>query len=251
MNASIQHIDVGAYVLGLLEEPDRRAFEAHLSTCMQCHEELSVLRGVAATLDGLSPIEEPAAIGPPAPDPAVVTDMLRYRERSARRRRRSGALLGAAAGIVFLAGAFGAGMTMNADDKSPSAKPPQAAAPPAAPAAGVEALLQSAHHVSATDAATGVSGTVAMEGKGWGSRVGLRLGKVKGPLECTLVAVDRAGNDRTVSGWSVPPKGYGFADSPAPALTLEGGTALKPNEIARFEVRDSASGRILLRVPTA
>lgn len=250
MNASIQHIDVGAYVLGLLEEPDRRAFEAHLSTCMQCHEELSVLRGVAATLDGLSPIEEPAAIGPPAPDPAVVTDMLRYRERTARRRRRSGALLGAAAGVVLVAGAFGAGTTMNNDGKSPSPKTPQAAAPPA-PAANVEALLQSAHHVSATDAATGVSGTVAMEGKGWGSRVGLRLGKVKGPLECTLVAIDRAGNSRTVSGWSVPPKGYGFADSPAPVLTLEGGTALKPNEITRFEVRDSASGRILLKVPTA
>ncbi|MBO2451038.1 zf-HC2 domain-containing protein [Actinomadura barringtoniae] len=248
MNASIQHIDVGAYVLGLLEEPDRRAFEAHLSTCMQCHEELAVLRGVAATLDGLSPIEEPAP-APPTPDPAVVTDMLRYRERADRRRRRSGALVGAAAGIVLLAGAFGAGLTMTGDDKSPSPAPP-AAAPPAAPAASVEALLQNGHHVSATDAATGVSGTVAMEGKGWGSRVGLKLGKVKGPLECTLVAIDRAGNDRTVSGWSVPPKGYGFADSPAPALTLEGGTALKPNEITRFEVRDSASGRILLKIPT-
>jgi hypothetical protein len=115
----------------------------------------------------------------------------------------------------------------------------------------VETLLQNGHHVSAADTATGVSGTVAMEGKGWGSRVGLQLSKVKGPLECTLVAVDRAGNDRTVSGWSVPPKGYGLPGSPAPALKLEGGTALKPNEISRFEVRDSASGRILLKIPTA
>mgnify|MGYP001329640511 CR=1 FL=1 len=30
MSSPVEHTDVGAYALGLLEEDDRRAFEAHL-----------------------------------------------------------------------------------------------------------------------------------------------------------------------------------------------------------------------------
>ena len=36
-----QHIDVGAYALGLLEEQDSAAFEAHLANCPRCHAELA------------------------------------------------------------------------------------------------------------------------------------------------------------------------------------------------------------------
>ncbi|MCP9948628.1 zf-HC2 domain-containing protein [Actinomadura madurae] len=75
------HVDVGAYALGLLEEPDRRAFEAHLSTCYSCHEELGALRGLAETLDGIGPIEDPVEAMPAPPEPAVVTDMMRHRIR--------------------------------------------------------------------------------------------------------------------------------------------------------------------------
>lgn len=40
MSSSVEHTDVGAYALGLLEEPDRLAFEAHLATCERCRAEL-------------------------------------------------------------------------------------------------------------------------------------------------------------------------------------------------------------------
>ncbi|MFD0535722.1 hypothetical protein ACFQY7_20245 [Actinomadura luteofluorescens] len=103
--------------------------------------------------------------------------------------------------------------------------------------------------MSATDTGTGVTGTVAMQQKAWGSRIALRLSKVAGPLSCELVAVDERGKAHTVVGWSVPAKGYGLPGSPQPQLALQGGTALRPQEISRFEVRTIGEGRTLLTVP--
>ncbi|MFG2000779.1 anti-sigma factor family protein [Spirillospora sp. NPDC048911] len=242
MTAGTQHIDVGAYALGLLEEPDRRAFEAHLSGCLPCHEELGVLRSVAATLDGIAPIEDPVRTFPAEPDPSKVSDLLQRRARRERSRRISRTMLSAAAGVVLLAGAFGTGLTLSSSDDGQQQ-------PPAKADGGVAALLQNGHRVSANDPGTGVNGTVAMEPKMWGTNIGFELSKVRGPLECELVAIDKRGRAHTVMGWSVPRKGYGQPDSPAP-LTAQGGTALKPSEIARFEVRTIGTQRTLLTIPT-
>jgi anti-sigma factor RsiW len=50
MDGRAEHTDVGAYALGLLEERDRRAFEAHLAGCAACRAELEKLSGVADAL---------------------------------------------------------------------------------------------------------------------------------------------------------------------------------------------------------
>ncbi|QXJ20381.1 zf-HC2 domain-containing protein [Actinomadura graeca] len=241
MSAELLHIDVGAYALGLLEERDRRAFEAHLPACASCQEELGALRGIAATLDGIAPIADPSVPPPAPPAPAVVSDLLRHRARRERKRRTGRALAGLAAGIVLLGGALGTGFTLGADRGGGTTAAP--------PPDGMEALFQNGQRLTAGNAGTGVSGTVAMEPRMWGSRVGLLLTRVKGPLECQLVAVDGAGRPHTVAGWSVPAKGYGLPGSPMRQLMLQGGTALKPGDISRFEVRTMGDGRAILTVP--
>ncbi|WP_242906993.1 zf-HC2 domain-containing protein [Actinomadura terrae] len=238
MIAEPPHVDVGAYALGLLEDPDRRAFEGHLRSCPGCAEEFGALRGLAATLEGITPDAGPA---PAPPEPVVVADLLRRRARRGRRRRAARAVTGLAAGAVLLAGAAGAGFTAGADHGT-SARPE------------AEAPFPDGPRLTAADAATGASGTVTARQALWGSRVGLRLTRVRGPLECELVAVDRAGRGHPVAGWSVPAAGYGLPGSAAPMLTVQGGTALRRSDIARFEVRTTGDrvaggGRVLLTVP--
>lgn len=243
MNTEIEHTDVGAYVLGLLEEPDRHAFESHLATCVLCHEDLASLRDVASSLDGMPLIE--SLPHTPATDAAIVTDLVQRRAELARKNRRSRTLLSAAAGFVLILGGATVGATVFGDDGTPAKRPlPPAAAPPAD---GAQALLANGQRLTATDPKTGVSGVVAWEPKAWGSRIALQLTKVRGPLDCRLVAVTPSGDTRVVTGWAVPDKGYGVPGSPV-ALTVEGGVGLQPSDIDRFEVK-TGDGRSLLTVP--
>jgi anti-sigma factor RsiW len=54
---SVEHTDVGAYALGLLEEDDRRAFEEHLSDCGECSAELDGFSDMRGLLAGIGPVE--------------------------------------------------------------------------------------------------------------------------------------------------------------------------------------------------
>jgi hypothetical protein len=60
--------------------------------------------------------------------------------------------------------------------------------------------------------------------------------------------VSRAGERRTVTEWSVPPRGYGFSGTPA-SLRVHGGTVVGRADLARFDVQVEASGRTLLSIP--
>ena len=44
--------DVGAYLLGALNDLERHAFERHLAGCGECQEELARLRPAAEALPG-------------------------------------------------------------------------------------------------------------------------------------------------------------------------------------------------------
>ncbi|NDU75148.1 RNA polymerase subunit sigma [Actinomadura sp. DSM 109109] len=237
MSPQVEHTDVGAYALGLLEEGDRLAFEAHLRGCGSCQAELGELSGAAGALSGLGPAAEPAldedawrrggeATAPPAP----VIDMVRRRRRADRRFRRGAYLAGTAAAAAALAAGIGIGTAV--DDGSP--------APPKPPV--TQALAGDRFH--AANASTGASGTVALVDKGWGTQVGLELKGIRGPLKCHLEAVSKTGERSVVAGWSVPDKGYGVPGQPKP-LVMQGGTGLSRQQIGHFEVRLDGGGTLL------
>jgi hypothetical protein len=221
---SDEHIDVGAYALGLLEDEDSTAFEAHLAHCPSCHAELAEFSPMKALLTGLEPVEafdHTAERG--------VVDLLSRRAAASRRRVRWTVAVGAAACVAALGGGLAAGFAV-----APNNPPP-----------GTAVLAGQLH--SATNPQTGVTGTVGLVTKAWGTYVTLDLSDVRGPLECELIAVSKTGERRVVTGWVVGVPGDGVPGHPA-HLLVQGGTAISVANLARFDVI-VVNGRTLLSIP--
>ena len=221
---SDEHVDVGAYALGLLEDEDSTAFEAHLARCPSCHAELAEFTPMKALLTGLGPVEDldhTAERG--------VVDLLSRRAAASRRRVRWTVAVGAAACVAALGGGLAAGFAV-----APNNPPP-----------GTAVLAGQLH--SATNPQTGVTGTVGLVTKTWGTYVSLDLAHVHGPLECELIAVSKTGERRVVTGWVVGVPGDGVPGHPA-HLLVQGGTAISVANLARFDVI-VVNGRTLLSIP--
>jgi anti-sigma factor RsiW len=223
------HTDVGAYLLGALDDAEMDAFEEHLAECDACGRELDELSGLVPVLeelrmDGLAD-GAVAVAGPPSGD-ALLDRLLRQvaGERRSRGRRR---LVAVAAAAALAVGGPAITVVATQGGGSGSRAAPQSIAVP--------------QH-SASNPATGASAVVGVTDKGWGSAVDIKLTGVRGPLTCSLVAVGRDGTRQTVATWSVPDAGYGTP------LTVHGAAGLHSGSISRFDVR-TAQGTLLVSVP--
>ena len=234
----VEHTDVGAYALGLLDDDDRLAFEAHLSLCPSCTAELSELAGVASVLTGIGPVREDP---PPDYGQADVIDLLRRKKAEDRRSRRGTFVIGLAASVTLVAGGLAVGTQLGGNDAAPvvaSDQHTQHLGP-------AEQFYADGKPIAGVGAA-GVTGGLVLESKGWGTHAALKLSGVKGPLECELISVSKSGQKRIMTGWSVPPAGYGVPGSPDP-LYMHGGSPWKLEEIDHFEVV-TTTGKTLLTV---
>jgi anti-sigma-K factor RskA len=100
----------GGYALGILDEPERRAFEEHVATCAACAEELRGLTGVATALAlDVPQVEPPSALrqrvlnAVTAPASPASFEALTPRRTPQPGRRPVLAMFSAAAAIVALA----------------------------------------------------------------------------------------------------------------------------------------------------
>lgn len=219
---TVQHTDVAAYSLGLLEQQDRAEFEAHLASCETCPAELTELEHMADLLAGVEPVEaEPDG----RPD-AAIDDLLRRRAAARQRRGRLLGGLAAAACLVLIAGGTAIGIAVS----------------PQHPPTPLTSIIGQPHQ--ATSAKTGVTGKVGLTSFAWGTQVTLDLAGVKGPLDCQLVAISRTGERRVIMGWLVPAAGYGVPGHPA-HLVIIGGTSIPASDIARVEVEVVHGGTLV------
>ena len=222
-----EHTDVGAYSLGLLEQQDRQAFEAYLADCPACAAELAELSPMTGLLSGLGPVD-PGQPDETEPDASAVSSLIHRRAMAQRRRTRWQAVLGAAASAVLIAGGVAVGLAV--------------ARQPTAPPISVAGVQR-----SATAPGTGINGTVGLVAKAWGTQVTLDLSKIRGPLECELVAVAKTGERRVVMGWFVPAAGEGVPGHTA-HLIIQGGVAIAPPDLSSLSVV-VVHGRTLLSIP--
>jgi len=223
------HVDVGAYLLGALDDAEMAEFEEHLAGCEECGSALDELSGVLPVLEEAR--QDGFAFAEPPGGDAMLDRLLAQvaGERQRRRRRRLAAV--AAAAVLVVGGPAIAVVATEGASDSPSA-----------------ASAFATDRVSASNPATGASAVVGVADKGWGTAVDLRLSGVRGPLTCSLIAVGAHG-EQTVATWSVPAAGYGTGAQPAP-LTVHGATGLHRGEIRSWEIRTD-QGQVLVKLPAS
>lgn len=246
------HDAAGAYVLGVLDEADASAFEAHLAHCALCTAHLDEFAGLEPMLALLAeapaarPGARPVPHVPEPPAPALLGRLVDEVARKRDLRRRRGRYLLAAAAAVIIAGPVIAVTATAGDDGGRSV----ATGDPHPTSPAEDAFF---HHMkektTATDPTTGVGATVGTESKAWGTHTVLQLKNVKGPEKCSLIAVSKSGEEEVVTSWSVPKWGYGIKDSPHPSATyplyVHGGAAMDRDDIDHFEVRTFDGERLV------
>ncbi|AIV36159.1 anti-sigma U factor RsuA [Streptomyces sp. R1] len=241
-----EHETVGAYALGILDDAEATAFEAHLATCEWCAQQLDELAGLEPMMAALADLP---GTGTPAiaesltvkPSPRLSEKLVdEVAERRASKRRRNFYLVGTAAALI-IGGPFAAVATTGGGgggDRDDGGRRTEATQQAASPAESAFAAMPD--RVTATDPATQVSATVALEKKAWGTETVLELKNLKGPQKCSLIAVGKNGERETLSSWTVPDWGYGIPDATTEKakkpLYVHGGAAFEPNQISHFEV---------------
>ncbi|MEC3976041.1 zf-HC2 domain-containing protein [Amycolatopsis sp. H20-H5] len=242
--AGASHTDFAAYLLGVLDPADVDQFETHLLDCPHCQLDMLELYPLPDILQ-LVKRSWPA---PPVPEPGpqVVSGLLEVAAAKRRRRRRNAILTAAAAAAAIIAGPLLTMAFVSSGDSPPVSAalpvvaptsiplPPPSSSPAAAPTPSLGAAGPGGSF-GWSEAGSAVGVQVTVQPREWGSAVDVELRGIVGPMNCQLIAVSRAGESRTVTGWAVPGRGYGVPGSPEP-LRVFGGTALKPEDIARFEV---------------
>ncbi len=228
-------VDVEAYVLGSLGEPERTAFEEHLRGCATCRAAVDEAGALPALLDMIPPdvvaqlaAQDPVAATVPRPPDEQVPDSVlagllwSLRRRTARRRRRiTIAALAAAAALVL------------------------ALVLPASPIALVGREGPATQQIALRPVtASPVTATLTLEDVAWGTRIELRCsytstgssGVYSPGTTLALVLLDDDGVSEQVATW---------AAVPGRTITVPAATDRRRDQIASIELQTS-DGQALL-----
>jgi anti-sigma factor RsiW len=209
---------LGSYVLGELDEDERRAMQAHFSTCEGCRLEVADLEAMHASLGEIPP--EALLDGPP--DDAdmllrrVLRDVAEEGGSSALRKRGLATLAVTAAALAVLAGGVTVGRLVDA------------------PASG-QPSVAGARTASSADVITGARMSVLAKPASGGAQLDAHVTGVRAGTECRLYIVGPTGEREYIGGWTMSARGgvaipamSSLDPSAIMAVTLEtaGGTHL-------------------------
>ena len=175
---------LGVYVLGAIDPGERGLVDAHLVTCRDCRDELAGLAGLPALLarvnpDEISRIRADDTVRPASsddPPEELLGTVLGLAE--ARRRRNRWRYLSAAAAVAAIAGGLFAGLssaTSTTITKTVAVGFPNGAA--------------TWDTANATNAATGVTATVAYADQLWGDSFQVLVDHIPAGTTCQLTVV--------------------------------------------------------------
>ncbi|WP_426997223.1 anti-sigma factor family protein [Pseudarthrobacter sp. N5] len=216
------HQLLGAYLLGGLDPADAARFEAHLTVCGSCRDELAELESIPALLDAL-PVPDAVALTAARPrdaspaepgvavPPAVLVQLASRRRRS---RRRWAALMGAVAAACLALG-FVAGPLLNR---------------PAPPDARYS-----------VQAGNGLQFSVELARKTWGTELAVDGRSMPQNGTLSLWIRDRDGSEDRACAWTATPSGK---------VKVTGATPVQLASIASVELRNESQQTVaVITVP--
>jgi hypothetical protein len=225
-----------AYVMGALDPQDRRAYEAHLSTCAKCTAAVAELAGLPGLLAQVPTEQMLAPRGDPEPVPDTMLPRLAaalHRER--RRRRRWTSVVSVAAAACLVTGVVLATGALSGSDAD---SPPSAQSGPVRPGPAGALTMTASKPVP-------VTATVQLNQVAWGTRVNLTC-TYEGATAAEgqraaktyrLVVVPRQGGPvQQVAQWTAL---AGLTETPS------GSTDLKPSEISDIRLLNSQGDTLL------
>ncbi|QIZ37120.1 anti-sigma factor [Saccharopolyspora sp. ASAGF58] len=230
MSSQDHKVDLGAYVLGALDEPEHSALDEHLASCGHCRGELEDLEQMRAVLGEVPP--ELFLDGPPADADLLLQRTFRQvRSEKSRAYGIRQAVVGAAA-VLVAAVALGGGVLIGrAGDSAPPlvvAQPPIASVPPA----GTKAA-------TAVDPASGARLTVTVApAAGW-VRLNAAVNGIPAGERCRLVVVGKDGSREIAGSWLVSEKGANEGSA------LDGSALVAPDDVAAVEVENFEGTRFV------
>ncbi|MFJ7119484.1 zf-HC2 domain-containing protein [Streptomyces albogriseolus] len=217
MRSLERHRDVGAYALGVLDEAEAFRFEDHLMECPSCAVQVTEF-GPATRQLMLYRSATPRTVRPVTQPSPRMLDRLLTQVSARRRVGRRRVLLALAASVVLAVSAPAVTVVARGDD-------------------GPRPLT-----VAATDERSGVWAEVRVEDRDWGSSVELRVKDAAGPRDCVLVGIGRDGSENVMTSWAVP-------RHDARPNTVPGGSAMRSDDIERYEVRSTEGETLVVLRP--
>jgi hypothetical protein len=229
-------MDVGAYVLGILDPPEQAAFQKHFANCARCRAEYRELADLPRLLEQIKPEIEPA------PSMQALDGALAEIAASRKGRRRNLWLAAAAAGVLLVS--LPIAVLQQADDGSgPSTEAGGQTTTKThqEPTTGDLTAVAGARTLTGTDRDTGATAILTVDGDSEATTVDLQLFAVSGPASGKLVAIARDGSRTEVTPWKMG------VDQPS---AKERGTVDVPIlEITSFELMQS-NGPVKIRIAT-
>lgn len=222
---------LGVYVVGAIDPADRSVVDRHVAYCRACRDELAGLAGLPALLGRVTEAQI-AEIGQPPEEPfeSALAEVVAQR-RTARQRRwwSRGRLSLAIAAPAAAAAIVGAVMLQPVPPGPPKPSP----TPP-------RTLVVPQTVLRGRDPATGITATVGLTGRKWGTSLTAQLTGVPVGTSCKLVAISSTGKRDAAASWRVVSPG---------AASFTGSTMLAPNEISRIEISAVDSKRPFVSMP--
>ncbi|MEU4804426.1 zf-HC2 domain-containing protein [Actinosynnema sp. NPDC023587] len=249
MTSRPDHVDVAAYVLGVLDEDEVDAFENHLAQCRRCALDLRDFAVLPDLLDEADANGMLRANAGERPDGRSVRAMLDTVTEDRARRRRTALLLSAAAAVLLIVLTAVTTVALSPSPGGTAKGGPGEAGPPPT-VAGLTAVAKNAPDasgtVTGTDQSTGVRARLDATAEPWGTSVSLEVTGVRGPTRCELVATAATGESAVAASWST-----GASTADEDPLRLHSSVGLRWHEITEFSIRDTGNGTTLIRLPTA